>query len=155
MRLTRRKLVATGAVLIAAAALSALALGAGDASAGGATTHRFTVHARFANLDETTAVGELTGGQTGKWGAQIAHFKVQGTKVVGASTAYSRPGALFGPFTTNVTANPDGSVDFKGTSQIKGGTGLYRGAHGTVKITGTRAAGATVVNYIYKVTVTY
>ena len=153
--LTRSRSVALSAALVLAIVLSALALGAAGAAAGGAKTHRFTLHARLYALDQKTSVGALTGGASGKWGAQIAHGTLEGAKLVGTQTAYNRRGALFGPFTITITPKPDGSVEYNGTAEIKGGTGLYRGAHGVVKTTGTRAPGAAVDNFSYKVTLTY
>jgi hypothetical protein len=51
--------------------------------------------------------------------------------------------------------NPDGSTTYTGNARITGGTGLYRGARGTAKVSGHAAKGATIGYFTYKVTVKY
>jgi hypothetical protein len=143
--------------LIAAATTGALAVGLIAVSSGAAapSIHRSTAHARLATLDSHTSVGQVTGPGEGKFGAQIAHYTAKGNKLTGTSVLYNSQGSFSGPFTVTFKTNPDGSTTLTGTAKITNGTGIYHGATGTTKITGSAAKNATITNLTYKSAIKY
>src|SRR5712692_6810671 len=125
-----------------ALAATALAFVAGGTSASARpSVHRFTAHAKLAILDTKTAGGSLTGGPFGNDGAGILHYKLTGTRITGTTIAYSHAGSASGTFSVLVTVLPDGSVKYAGSGRVTSGTGAYRGAHGTVTVTGSAPPG--------------
>ena len=143
--------------LSAAAMIAALVAGLIVAGSGAAApkVHRYTAHARLVVLDLHTSVGDVTGPGSGKYAAQIAHFTLKGNTVSGTNVSYDSGGSTVGPFTITLKTNADGSTTYTGTATITGGTGLYRGAKGTVKVSGHAAKNATIGYFTYQVTVKY
>jgi hypothetical protein len=83
--------------------------------------------------------GTLSGPPAGA-GAVVYRSTPSGSDVAARYTAFYKRGTLRGTSLLTATPQPDGSVSFSGTLQIKGGTGRYRGAKGKdLKVTGTLA----------------
>jgi hypothetical protein len=83
--------------------------------------------------------GALSGPPTGE-GAVVYRSTTSGSDIAAKYTAFYRKGTLRGTSLLTPAPQPDGTVLFSGTLQIKGGTGKYRGAKGKdLKVTGTLA----------------
>ena len=83
--------------------------------------------------------GTLSGPPAGA-GAVGYRSTPSGSDIAARYTAFYKRGTLRGTSLLTATAQPDGSVAFSGTLQIKGGSGRYRGAKGKdLKVTGTLA----------------
>jgi hypothetical protein len=54
-------------------------------------------------------------------------------------------GSISAKFTGTGTLNADGSTTISGSGKITGGTGVYKGATGSLSFTGTSPKGSTVV----------
>jgi hypothetical protein len=133
----------------------AVVLGTTGASAR-PSVHRFTAHAKIAILDSKTAGGSVTGGPFGRDGAAILNYRLNGSKITGTFIGYSRGGSASGTVTVTITGLPDGSARYAGSARITSGTGAYRGAHGTVTVTGTAPPGAGSIGlFTLKYVVTY
>jgi hypothetical protein len=147
MRSLRGWLPRLAVVGVLAGALVAIAGGSG---ASAARLHRFTAHAKLAILTIRTAGGittgvtggSITGGPFGRDGAVVLPFRVSGSKIVGTGIEYGRAGRFSGPFTVSFKTLPGGGMQYSGSGKVTGGTGSYRGAHGTTTVTGSDPGGA-------------
>jgi hypothetical protein len=89
--------------------------------------------------NSNTVAGTLSGPPTGA-GAVVYRTTPSGSNTAAKYTAFYKRGTLRGTSLLTATAQPDGTVSFSGTLQIRGGTGRYRGARGKdLKVTGALA----------------
>jgi hypothetical protein len=83
--------------------------------------------------------GALSGPPTGA-GAVVYRSTPSGSDIAAKYTAFYKKGTVRGTSLLTPAPQPDGTVSFSGTLQIKGGTGKYRGAKGKdLKVTGALA----------------
>jgi hypothetical protein len=106
--------------------------------------HKVDVSVRAAVVgtsgSSNTVVGTLAGPPTGA-GAVVYRTTPSGSDIAAKYTAFYKRGTLRGTSLLTPAAQPDGTVSFSGTLQIKGGSGRYRGARGKdLKVTGTLAS---------------
>jgi hypothetical protein len=81
-------------------------------------------------------------------GAFTSQGSFSGATASGGLIAFFDHGTVRGSFTFTATAPPGGSVTYTGTTKLKGGTGRYRGAKGSGRVTGTQDAdGYTTLDY--------
>jgi hypothetical protein len=89
--------------------------------------------------DSNTVAGTLSGAPGGS-GAVVYKTKPAGADLAASYTAFYAKGTLRGTTLVTATPQPDGTVSFTGTLQVKSGTGRYRGAKGKdLKIEGKSA----------------
>jgi hypothetical protein len=105
--------------------------------------HKVDVSVRAAVVgtsgDSNIVAGTLSGPPAGA-GAVVYRSTPSGSDIAAKYTAFYKRGTLRGTSLLTPAAQPDGTVSFSGTLQIKGGTGRYRGAKGKdLKVTGALA----------------
>ena len=105
--------------------------------------HKVDVSVRAAVVgtsgNSNIVAGALSGPPTGA-GAVVYRSTPSGSDIAAKYTAFYKRGTLRGTSLLTPTAQPDGTVSFSGSLQIKSGTGKYRGAKGKdLKVTGTLA----------------
>lgn len=86
-------------------------------------------------LDGTVSgrsVGRAAFYQTSTWGS--------GLTLVGSGRVFNPLGSIKFKATATWTVNLNATESYTGKLKVTGGTGLYRGAHGTVKVAGTAPA---------------
>ena len=113
-------------------------------SAPGATKkkkHKVDVSVRAARVassaDGTTVAGTFDGKPFGS-GAAVYMTRAAGSDLAARVRAFTAKGSLRGTSLVTPAPQPDGTVSFSGTLQVKGGTGRYRGARGKdLQVTGT------------------
>ena len=88
---------------------------------------------------ENIVAGALSGKPAGA-GAVVYRSRASGSDIAATYKAFYQRGTLRGTSLVTATPQPDGTVSFNGTLQVKGGTGKYRGAKGKdLKVTGSLA----------------
>lgn len=137
MRFPLTRSIRTSTSVCAATAVALIALQVGDAMAAKKKTHRFTEQSRAVLLDANTGIAEITGGQSGKSGTEIFRFTLDGLNSTGTFDEYNSHGSFYGRLTSVATVQPDGSLTTEANEKIKGGTGRYAGARGTIAETCT------------------
>ena len=81
-------------------------------------------------------------------GATTSQGSFSGATTTGGLIAFFDHGTLRGSFSFTAAPQPDGSVTFTGTTKYRGGTGRYRGAKGSGRVTATQDAdGYTTFDY--------
>jgi hypothetical protein len=71
-------------------------------------------------------------------------------------TAYFRDGSVRQRSSTaRATLQPDGSIDFEGKGRIVSGTGKYRGATGSFRVTGSQASFDGPLNFVSEGKISY
>jgi hypothetical protein len=81
-------------------------------------------------------------------GATTSQGSFSGATTTGGLIAFFDHGTLRGSFSFTAAPQPDGSVALAGTTKYQGGTGRYRGAKGSGRVTGTQDAdGYTTFEY--------
>ena len=105
--------------------------------------HKVDVSVRAAVVgtsgNSNIVAGALSGPPAGA-GAVVYRSTQSGSDIAAKYTAFYKRGTLRGTSLLTPSAQPDGTVLFSGTLQIKGGTGRYRGAKGKdLKVTGALA----------------
>jgi hypothetical protein len=91
-----------------------------------------------------TVDGKLCGTQF--WGAArlVINYTAPGTGTIHPFAIFGPRGSLEGTFDVIGVRQPDGSVSLSGSGKITGGTGVFRGATGSLSATGTRLANSNV-----------
>jgi hypothetical protein len=118
--------------------------------------HTFTAHAKLAILDSKSSGGSISGGPFGRTGAAFLTYKANGSKLTGTGYEYGPAGRMSGPYSVTISGPANGPTTFVGTGQVTGGTGRFRGAHGTTKINGTAPPGTgSIGTFTIKYSVTY
>ena len=115
----------------------------GVANSAAKKKHKVDVSVRAAVVgtsgNSNIVAGELSGPPTGA-GAVVYRSTPSGSDIAAKYTAFYKRGTLRGTSLLTPAAQPDGTVSFSGTLQIKSGTGKYRGAKGKdLKVTGALA----------------
>ena len=122
-----------------------LALGliaAGSSSVAFAKKHKQTVKLKI-KLAQVSANGVSpiidAGTVSGSFGAGalILRSTVTGTTIKAKGKVWYDKGTLSSTATVTATAQPDGSIVYSGTGRITRGTGKFKHAKGTFKVTGT------------------
>jgi hypothetical protein len=132
-------------LLVAVAALSILAGASVAQGASKPTKHKVTITAK-ARVLTSSATGAVYSGQlTGTYGAGAAIIKVTAGQTQGtfnlAGTAFYKNGSITGTGSNTATPRADGSgTDYAGSLKITKGTGIFKGATGTMKLTGSSQA---------------
>jgi hypothetical protein len=126
-----------------AVAVMGVLLVPGVASSVAKKKHKVDVSVRAAVVgtsgNSNIVAGTLSGPPAGA-GAVVYRSTPSGSDIAAKYTAFYKKGTLRGTSLLTPAPQPDGSVSFSGTLQIKGGTGRYRGAKGKdLKVTGTLA----------------
>ncbi len=105
--------------------------------------------------DRNTVTGTFTGPPYGS-GAVVYKTRPSGGNVAATYIGYTSKGTLRGTTLVTPAPQPDGTVNFAGTLQVKGGTGRYRGATGKdLKVTGSFSPTDEVFTFQIKGTVRY
>ena len=73
-------------------------------------------------------------------GATTAQGSIEGPTTSGAIVAFFDRGTVRGSFRFAITANPDGTITYEGTTRYRGGTGAYAGARGSGRTIATQDA---------------
>ena len=84
--------------------------------------------------------GKLCGKQFSGAARLVITYTAPGTGTIHPLAIFGPLGSLTGTFHVVGVRQPDGSVSLSGSGKITGGTGLYKGATGSMSATGTRAA---------------
>ena len=87
-----------------------------------------------------TVDGKLCGKQFRGAARLVITYTAPGTGTIHPLAIFGPLGSLTGTFHVVGVRQPDGSVSLSGSGKITGGTGLYKGATGSMSATGTRAA---------------
>jgi hypothetical protein len=148
-------LIATAVALVALLAVSA----AGSSAATKKAKHKVDLVVKAARVATTGASNTVAGTFSGPpYGTGAVVYKTQpaGNDIAAKYTAYTSRGTIRGTTLVTPTPQPDGSVAFAGTLQVKRGTGRYRGAKGKdLKITGNFVPAENVFTFQIKGTVRY
>jgi hypothetical protein len=107
--------------------------------------HKFTINAKARVLTTSGSTAIYTGQLTGSYGVGAALIKVSPGKAQGTfnltGTALYKNGSVTGAGTNTATPRPDGSgTDYAGSLKVTKGTGIFKGAKGTIKLTGSSQA---------------
>jgi hypothetical protein len=142
-------------------AVLAVAVG-GPALAGAAKAHKkhkcsFDVTGLFAAVKVNSGNPPLSGSDSdaGQLDGKLCHKPLHGAsrqvnnyptpgKFTSKGVSFGPRGSLKASFTGTGTLNADGSTSFSGSGKITGGTGIYKGATGTLSFTGSAAKDSTV-----------
>ncbi|HEX4718467.1 MAG TPA: hypothetical protein VH300_08050 [Thermoleophilaceae bacterium] len=139
-------------LLVAVAALSIFAGATVAQGASKPTKHKFSGTLKARVLSGSSYTGIVTG--TNGTGAAI--IKVTPGKTPNdfktTATAFYKNGSITATGPNTATPRADGSgTDFAGTSKVTKGTGVFKGATGTLKLTGSSTA-ADPTYGVFKVT---
>lgn len=142
--------------------LSPVGLAASSALAGAAKTpkkHKRSLNmtALVATLKNLSGTPPLSGSSLdgGTLDGKLCHKAFHGAvrqvikypsagKLTSRAVGFGPKGSLKAKLSGTGKPNPDGSTSFSGSGEITGGTGIYKGATGTVSFTGTVPKGSTV-----------
>jgi hypothetical protein len=138
-------------VAVTALAISIPAIaGAAPSNKHTAKSHPITIKVVIANINPPG--GLVQGSQTyagtadGKIGGKTFVGAVRGTNVytganfTGTITTFGPQGSTVATVTGTGTASASGGLAFSGSTKVTGGTGIYKGAKGSLTFTGTEPA---------------
>jgi hypothetical protein len=77
-------------------------------------------------------------------GAIVVHSTVTATTIAFKTTVWYVKGTINSKGTLQVATQPDGTTTYTGSAKATGGTGRFKGARGTFKVTGTSPPNDTV-----------
>jgi hypothetical protein len=113
----------------------------GVAGSAAKTKRAVDITVKAAVVDSANGVNTVAGALSGKpfgSGAVVYKSRPSGSAIAATFKAFYAKGTLRGTSLLTPTSQPDGSISFNGTLQVKGGTGKYRDAEGKdLKVTGT------------------
>ncbi|TMK41827.1 MAG: hypothetical protein E6G56_03680 [Actinobacteria bacterium] len=105
-----------------------------------AGTNKSNVGGNGANVDHLTVTGPVAGGKIG---------------FTGKGTAFFAHGSVSGKIQGTATPQPDGTINYAGTTTITAGTDRYKGAKGKITFTGTSPGLGKVTTIHQTGTITY